>query len=178
MIDLHVIFILFIHIVPSLWHHDFSVCFLNLVFSEGTLLQVESCHHMTKDIGPREPMTWALTSRNEIQTSWVYLLCALMLKFRGNTHDWKYQIHQRVELSPRASQVVKSTRKSCWGLCLFAVDPWSLMLIYLFVSFPLTLKRSQMTQAVCSVWLSFPIPTVSSSFFSSSFLPNCCVDRC
>ena len=48
---------------------------------------------------------------------------ALILKFRGNTHDWKYQIHLKIKLSPRASQVVKSTKKSCWGLHLFAVDP-------------------------------------------------------
>ena len=153
---------IFLFIVPSLYPWFFSICFSNLVFSEGTPLKVELCHQITKNVGPREPVTWALTLI-AWQNSDLLCVCnlCLVLNFRRNTHDWKSQIQQRIKPTPRASQAVKSTKKSYRGLHPFAVDPWPLMLIHLFVSVLLTLRRSQMTQAVVSGCLfSFLLPSL------------------
>ena len=78
-----------------------------------------------------------------------------------------------VEPSPRASQVVKSTKKSCGGLHLFAVNPWSLTLICLF---PTNWKEAKSLRLqYLAVFLPFLLPP---TFFSSSSLPNCCLDWC
>lgn len=107
-------------------------------------------------------MTWALLL---IQRSWMWFIpwYTLIQKYRRSTCDWKYQIHLKIELSPRVSQVVKSTKEF---LGTSSVCCGSLILDANYHCFFPTNPEKKPNDSGCSIWLSFIISTPLYTFYS------------